>query len=123
EVDCYMDARKDFPKSNVTLETRDASYYHMKTDIFNRIMWYSSDPNSGVNLIAVPVDRVKEIIELNGKGTKPVKLLEVINETAENTDLSYSNVIPEESLTRFDEAKKKSQRKRNKKGRRRKRNE
>ncbi len=122
EVDCYMDARKDFPKTTIPLETKDASYYHLKTDIFNRIMWYSTDPNSGVNLIAVPVDRVKEIIDLNSKGQKPIKLVEATS-IIEDKELSYSNVIQEESVTRFDDEKRHSHKRRNKKGKRRKRNE
>jgi hypothetical protein len=117
-----MDARKDFPKTTIPLETKDASYYHLKTDIFNRIMWYSTDPNSGVNLIAVPVDRVKEIIDLNSKGQKPIKLVEATS-IIEDKELSYSNVIQEESVTRFDDEKRHSHKRRNKKGKRRKRNE
>jgi cell fate regulator YaaT (PSP1 superfamily) len=123
EVDCYIDARKDFPKTNIPLETKDASYFHLKTDIFNRIMWYSTDPNSGVNLIAVPVDRVKEIIEINRKGQKPLKLVEAASAITDDKELSYSNVIQEESVTRFDDEKRLSHKKRNKKGKRRKRNE
>jgi cell fate regulator YaaT (PSP1 superfamily) len=123
EVDCYIDARKDFPKTTIPLETKDASYYHLKTDIFNRIMWYSTDPNSGVNLIAVPVDRVKEIIEINREGQKPLKLVEAAFAITDDKELSYSNVIQEESVTRFDDEKRHSHKKRNKKGKRRKRNE
>jgi cell fate regulator YaaT (PSP1 superfamily) len=122
ELDSYQDARKDFPKTTIALETKDATYFHQKTDIFKRIFWYSSEPNSAVNLTAVPVDRAKEIIELNKKGIKPLKLIEHTEVAAKSSELKYSSGFDEDSLTRFDEPKKKSSKKR-KKNRRRNNNE
>ncbi len=122
EVDCYADARKEFPKTLNPLETKDASYYHVKTDIFKRVMWYSSDPNSATNITPVPVERVKEIIELNAKGIKPNLLTDIVAKKPLNIEPSFSNVIEEESVTRFDE-KRKSQKKRKKKGGRKKNHE
>jgi hypothetical protein len=106
ELESYIDARKDLPKTSIVLETKDALYYHQKTDIFKRVMWYSSDPNSALNMISVPVDRVKEIIALNGKGVKPHKLVEYIEPADEKVQFGYGSVIEEDSLTRFDEKKK-----------------
>ena len=104
ELDCYVDARKDFPEITVPLETLEATYHHFKTDIYNRTMWYSTDPNSPVNPIPVPVERVVEILELNRKGVKANKLLEAKPESKiETQKLGFHNVIEEESLTRFDE--------------------
>lgn len=113
ELDSYIDARKDFPKTTIALETSDAIYYHQKTDIFKRIMWYSSEPNSAVNLLPVSVDRVKELIELNKKGVKPLKLIEVVD-TKPEQEHSYNSYIEEDSLTRFDDKKKKPSKKRRK---------
>lgn len=117
ELDTYIDARKDFPKTTIALETKDAIYYHQKTDIFKRIMWYSSEPNSAVNLLPVAVDRVKELIDLNKKGIKPLKIVEVIESKTE-VEHGYNSVIEEDSLTRFDDKKKKSSKKRRKNKRR-----
>jgi cell fate regulator YaaT (PSP1 superfamily) len=104
ELDCYVDARKDFPETNIPLETKDATYYHLKTDIYGRTMWYSSSPDSAVNITAVPVDRVIEIVEMNKKGVRADVLVEVKAEsTTDNVRLGYHGVIEEESLTRFDE--------------------
>ncbi len=122
ELDTYVDARKDFPKTTISLETKDAIYYHQKTDIFKRVMWYSSEPNSAVNLVPVPVDRVKEIIGLNAKGTKPVKLVEAVHAEINPETHTYNSFIDEDSLTRFDDRKKKSSKKR-RKGKRRPNNE
>lgn len=104
ELACYVDARKDFPETNVPLETKEATYYYLKTDIYNRIMWYSSDPDSAVNITPVSVDRVIEILGINKKGLKVDRLVEIKQETpAESVKLGYHGVIEEGSLTRFDE--------------------
>ena len=117
ELDSYVDARKDFPRTNIALETKDALYYHQKTDIFKRTMWYSSDPNSAVNLTAVPVDRVKDIIAQNAKGSKPLTLVDLSSEPYVKPELGYGSVIEQDSLTRFDEKKKRKPTKKRRKPR------
>ena len=114
ELDSYVDARKDFPRTNIALETRDAIYYHQKTDIFKRIMWYSSDSSSAVNLTPVPIDRVKEIIAQNNKGVKPIKLVEQVPVADQKVEYGYGSVIEQDSLTRFDEKKRNPSKKRRK---------
>jgi cell fate regulator YaaT (PSP1 superfamily) len=118
ELDTYVDARKDFPKVTIALETKDATYYHQKTDIFKRIMWYSSEPNSAVNLSPVPIDRVKEIIAQNNKGVKPIKLVELVQEIEGKVEQGYDNGSDDDSLTRFDDKKRKPSKKRRKPKRR-----
>lgn len=86
EVHCYIDAQKDFPKSTIPLQVKKGTAYHQKTDIFKRIMWYSWEPESTLNLIEVPVERVHEIIKLNEKGTIPDDLVEVKKDAALVTD-------------------------------------
>lgn len=120
ELDSYMDARKDFPDTSIALETADATYYHFKTDIFRRSMWYGSEPSSSVNLIEVSVDRVNEIIALNRKGIKADKLLENTTSDQNNSRPNgfTDGLLDEGSLTRFDKkggktAKRKKSRNRN----------
>lgn len=117
EMDCYVDAKKDFPRTNIPLETKDATYYHLKTDIYSRTMWYSSDPNAAVNLTSVPVDRVKVVIELNRRGEKPLRLVEHASPVRSAEEISYSSTIEEESVTRFDDKKKQKKRKKNRRRR------
>ncbi len=114
ELDTYIDARKDFPRTTITLETKDATYYHQKTDIFKGTMWYSSEPNSAANLIPIPIERVKEIIELNKKGTKPIKVVEHTSNEGLVAEIGYGSAIEENSLTRFDDKKPKKTKKRRK---------
>lgn len=118
ELDSYVDARKDFPKTNIPLEIKDSTYFHLKTDIFKRLMWYSTDPNAAVNLTTVPVDRVKEIIEMNKKGQKPDKLIDTKHHEAPKSELGYNNSIEEDSVTRFDDRKNKGKKRKKSKRRR-----
>ncbi|MFO7827519.1 MAG: regulatory iron-sulfur-containing complex subunit RicT [Bacteroidales bacterium] len=120
ELDCYIDAQKDFPSTEIVLETQKGPAYHNKTDIFRRIMWYSFDAENIVNITPVPVDRVKEVIALNKKGQKVDTLIDltVIDEAV----LDYKNEVGQESLTRFDDQKsKRKKRKGNKSSNKRKR--
>ncbi len=106
ELDSYLDTLKDFPEvSNVKLETEKGRAFHQKTDIFKRIMFfsYTSEPD---NFISLSVERVKEIIEMNLAGVKPVDLeIKVAMKVIEKKP-DYENVVGQDSLTRFDKAKK-----------------
>ncbi len=119
EVDVYLDARKEFPSPEIVLETEEGKAYHQKTDIFKRIMWYSFDSMHAANLIAVPVERVKEIMQLNKRGKVVERLLLKTVEVLE--EVGYMNPVGQESLTRFDEKKgnrREGYKNHNKKGRR-----
>ncbi len=104
EVDAYIDAQKDFPSSEIVLETREGMAYHQKTDIFKRIMWYSFDSSSASHLIPIPVERVLEIIKLNKQGVIVEKLTD-IDLSKEVKEVGYMNDAGSESLTRFDDKK------------------
>lgn len=101
ELDSYLDARKDIPRINQPLQTLDADYYLVKTDILSHTMWFSTDPHSLANMKPLHVSRVKEIIQLNQKGKKADRLdnSEVVEKVIEPT---FANVVGEDSLTRFD---------------------
>lgn len=105
EVDVYLDARHEFPSPEIILETEEGKAYHQKTDIFKRVMWYSFDSVHATNLMSVPVDRVKEIIQLNKRGQVVERLL--LKEMEEIAPIGYMNAVGQESLTRFDDKKKK----------------
>lgn len=112
EACMYMEAQKGFPFREITLEAKDAVYYHFKTDILKRQMTYSSAPNCAANLVVLSVERVKEIIALNKKGEKVDSLEEKCPvSTAPQTD--FHNVVGQDSLTRFDASKKRLRDKRN----------
>lgn len=99
EVDTYLDARKDFPRINQPLQTMDADYFLVKTDILSRTMWFSTDPHSQAGMKPLSIERVKEIQHLNHKGVKPDRLT---TEVAVLQEPDFANVVGEDSLTRFD---------------------
>jgi cell fate regulator YaaT (PSP1 superfamily) len=106
EVDAYVDAMKKFPSKEIQLETKDGSWYHFKTDVFKGEMTYSSSPNVAANLAILPVERVKQIIAMNKAGQRPEKL-ELVKESEKEIPIDFQNVVGQDSLTRFDQSKKK----------------
>ncbi len=110
EIDTYMDLLKDFPSKDIILETKDAVYYHFKTDLFKRLMTYSSAKQMAANLVTLPVEKVKEVIEMNKHGIKPDSLEITEKETTQTSQNDYQNVVGQDSLTRFDKSKKKKKR-------------
>jgi cell fate regulator YaaT (PSP1 superfamily) len=101
ELDCYVDAQKYFPSRDVPLEIKDGKVYFQKVEVHKGLYWYSSDPHSAVNLTAVPVQRVKEIQEMNKKGIKPDRLI-VPEKSWDSTPDVSEDLLENISLTRFD---------------------
>ncbi len=111
ELDTYNDALKDFPSKEIPLETIDGTFYYCKSDIFAKKMTYSSDPHVMANLVTLPIERVKEIIELNKKGVKVDSLVENNDNENKKPQPDFQNVVGQDSLTRFDKKKKKKKKK------------
>ncbi|MCL1867551.1 MAG: hypothetical protein FWF72_01180 [Paludibacter sp.] len=104
ELNTYIEALKDIPSREIALETLEHTYFHFKTDVFKRLMTYSTDKTNAVNLVTISVERVKEIIVMNKNGEKPAKLS--LPENAQKEQISdYENVVGQDSLTRFDKNK------------------
>lgn len=105
EVDSYIDAQKDFPPSNVPLDTEEGRYYFQKADIFNQVLYYATNGDGPSIPVAVSVRRAKEIIRLNHRGKKVEKLVEGPANGVSVKTKGFEDVITQESLTRFDEPK------------------
>ncbi|WP_088653461.1 PSP1 domain-containing protein [Geofilum rhodophaeum] len=114
ELDAYLDAQKDFPNTAIPLETEDGTWYHFKTDVFKRLMWYSAGRENAGNIVTLTVDQVKEVQAQNKKGQRVKKLDDQTAVLAVPKENGYENVIGEESITRFDDKNKKSNRKKRK---------
>mgnify|MGYP002437856721 FL=1 len=107
EVDVYVEASRRMPPRDVRLETADATYYHFKSDIFNRLVTYSTDKSIAANLVTLPAKRVFEIIELNKAGEKPLTLTEEPEKKAKPRS-DFGDILGgEEDISRFDKKKKK----------------
>lgn len=114
ELDSYLDAVKDFPDSNINLKTKEEEYFHFKTDIFKGIYWYICKQDR-MKFVAVPVERVKEVLAQNKKNKFPEELV-VISETSKpEKEIDYLNVVGQDDLTRFDNANKKKKKRPNNK--------
>ena len=112
ELDSYLDVIKDIPDANTKLETTKGRAFHQKTDIFKRLMWFSYFDDPG-NFIPLSVDRVNEIIALNKEGEKPDDI-SVKKEMPKVKLPDFENVVGQDSLTRFDNTKKKKKKKKKK---------
>jgi cell fate regulator YaaT (PSP1 superfamily) len=100
EFDCYMDAQKNYPSREIPLELLDRTVWFQKMEVHKGLYWYSTEPNSSVNLTAVTVARVREIQQLNRKGIRPDKLN--ITESSVETASVSADLLKNNSLTRFD---------------------
>ena len=104
EVDVYAEAQKKYPSREIYLETKDGTFYHFKTDILKDQMTYSSDKHFAANLVTITAERAFEIIGLNRKGIRPERLLPEENNNKPQKE--YQDILGE-SVTRFDNLKKK----------------
>jgi len=73
EVDSYVEALKDFPDNRIILKTKKGDAIYQKSDIFKRIMWYAYEGDT-TSIMAIPIEKVKKIIEMNRQKKFPVDL-------------------------------------------------
>ena len=109
ELDFYQDALKDFPNSNTKLLTEKGIAYYQKIDIFKKILWFVYK-NDSINWHQISEENVKKIIKINETGKK-IESLEDYTISEISSDISFENVVGQDSLTRFDKRKKKKKRK------------
>ena len=90
EYEAYVEALKSFSDPDIVLKFKSGDAIHQKNDVFKGIMWYSYTNDKG-NIMAIPVDKVKEIIALNKKGQMPECLEDyaVTTEAHTNTNEGY----------------------------------
>lgn len=96
EYEVYLDAMKDFPSTETILRTKKGDAVHQKSDIFNKLMWYSYT-NDLHNQLAIPVDNVIRIIEQNKSGKLPPNLEDFSNITEQKSNFDNGNLQDEMS--------------------------
>ena len=109
ELDMYLDAIKSFPAVENKLYTEKGAAFHVKTDVFKRLMWYMYEGGSG--LIALSPERVAEVRELNINKVKPQDLKDFSHKEEVIAEPDYENVDEQDSLNRFDSNFKKKKKK------------
>lgn len=102
EVDTYVEALRQFPARDITLETADGTWHFFKSDILARQITYSSDKNLAANLVTISTRRAFDIIRMNREGQKP----ESLSEDGAPVDNRPGDLLDQDSLTRFDRTKK-----------------
>ena len=103
EYDAYVDARKDFPRLREPLETEEGQWFLIKSDVLAGTMTFSSSKETMSNLTTLPVARVKEILALNRQGKKVEQLQHADDIQPTVEEPTYRS--EEDSITRFDQAK------------------
>ena len=106
EYDTYVDARKEFPRLREPLQTIDGEWFLVKSDVLAGTMTFSSSKEAMVNTTTLPVARVKEILALNRQGKKAEQLQYAEALHTEVEEPTYRS--EEDSITRFDQAKRPS---------------
>lgn len=114
ELDTYLDALKDFPEFETVLYTEKGRARCQKQDIFKGLMWFTYEDNFS-NWHVLQIDQVKEIVAENKNGNKVPSLEEYAIENTPEVVKEFSNSVGQESLTRFDQPKRKKNRNKNRK--------
>ena len=106
EVAAYMDAHSRIPKVSEPLEFEDGPAYLVKTDILSETMYFSYEKGSLAKIYPLAASEVREIIMMNRNGQKPETLLP----DAEPVAPEFVTAVGDDSISRFDEARKKKRR-------------
>ncbi|WP_455170544.1 PSP1 domain-containing protein [Aegicerativicinus sediminis] len=110
ELDAYLDALKDFPKTETKLETAKGIASCQKTDIFKGFMWYAYE-GEWMNWHKLTIEQAKEIIEKNKRNEKVASLEEYAVAHEQDSKAEFENVVGQDSLTRFDTPRRNKKRK------------
>jgi cell fate regulator YaaT (PSP1 superfamily) len=113
ELDTYLEALEAFPNTETKLQTEKGTAICQKIDIFKGLLWYAYE-NEFANWHQLTAEKASEIIAFNKKGKKPLALEEYSIDLPIPEKEPFSNVVGQDSLTRFDQPKQKGKKKRNK---------
>ncbi len=108
ELDAYRTALKNFPKSQVKLQTEKGEAVFQKMDIFKEELWYAYK-GEWMHWHKLSLESVQEIIAKNKNKEKVESLEEYTEDPAdirsEKPDMVFENVVGQDSLNRFDRPK------------------
>jgi cell fate regulator YaaT (PSP1 superfamily) len=106
ELDTYLDALKGFPDFETKLYTEKGDAICQKQDIFKGLMWFAYTDNFA-NWHVLKIDQVKEIVEQNKQKIRVSALEDYAIEIVAEPEANFNNAMGQESLTRFDQPRKK----------------
>ena len=106
ELDTYLDALKDFPDYETKLVTEKGDAVCQKQDIFKGLMWFAYT-NNFAQWHILKIEQVREIIAQNKQKIKVSALEDFAVEVVVEIEKDFNNAMGQESLTRFDQPKRK----------------
>ena len=106
ESDTYLDALKDFPDFETKLVTEKGDAVCQKQDIFKGLMWFAYT-NNFAQWHVLKIEQVREIIAQNKQKIKASSLEDFAIEIVVEVEKNFNNAMGQESLTRFDQPKRK----------------
>jgi len=106
EVAAYMDAQSRIPRVSEPLEFEDGQAWLVKTDILKETLWFSYEKGSLTNIYPLPASEVREIIMMNRNGKRPATLIPDAVPTAPE----FVTAVGDDSISRFDETRRKKRR-------------
>jgi hypothetical protein len=109
-----MDALKDFPDFDTKLVTEKGDAICQKQDIFKGLMWFAYT-NNFANWHVLKTEQVREIIAENKLKNKVSSLEDFALELVAPPEKDFNNAMGQESLTRFDQPKRKNKPNKNRK--------
>ena len=119
ELDQYVEAVKEFPSPNAKIKTPKGKAVVFKMDIFKRLVYFLQLGEPGASPIAMNVEDANELIAASQQGEVISGLQSyVVEDEPEEVDETFGNVVGQESLTRFDEAKRRRKKRRPNRGNR-----
>ncbi len=109
ELDQYVEAVKEFPSPNAKIKTPKGKAVVFKMDIFKRLVYLLELGEPGASPVAVSVEDANALIAASERGEVAQGLHSfVIEDEPDEVDETFGNVVGQEDLTRFDEAKRRS---------------
>ena len=119
ELDQYVEAVKEFPSPNAKIKTPKGKAVVFKMDIFKRLVYFLQLGEPGASPIAMNVEDANDLIAASQQGEVISGLQSyVVEDEPEEVDETFGNVVGQESLTRFDEAKRRRKKGRPNRGKR-----
>ncbi|HZV69104.1 MAG TPA: regulatory iron-sulfur-containing complex subunit RicT [Saprospiraceae bacterium] len=93
ELDTYMEAIEEFPQDVDVIRFQGGSASLIKMDIFKRLLYYSVEVERGRNtMVALPLERVKLIKDMNLRGQLPDVLMDPKDIVAEEEKYDFADV-------------------------------
>ena len=112
ELDTYMNTLNEFPMKAEKLHSAKGKASLIKTDIFKKLMYYAYDNEMHRSqLIPLPVEKVREIFEMNKAGEKPDDLIGITITSAQDDTMDFADVTGQIEL-KEDKKRRKKRRKR-----------